>query len=109
MHVDQETASSGNLAKRPHARRAIGHGALEMRDAADHVDAQFEGALEVLSGVWVAIVAVLREGHELQVDIAGDAAFHLQQRLHRGQPVVADIDVGADGEQAARHGEVAVA
>ena len=35
--------------------------------------------------------------------------LHLEQRLDAEQPVVADIDMGADGEQALRHRKVAVA
>ena len=92
-----------------HARRAVRHRALEMRDAADDVDAHVERALEVLRGVWRAEIAVLREGDELQVDIGRDPSLHLEQRLDGGQPVVADIDMGADGEQALRHREVAIA
>ena len=50
----------------------VRHRALEMRNAADHVDALVERALEVLRGVRRAEIAVLREGDELQVDIGRD-------------------------------------
>ena len=55
-------------------RRAIRHRALEMRDAADDVDAHVERAVQVLAALGRAVVAVLREGDELQVDIGRDLA-----------------------------------
>ena len=56
-----------------------------------------------------AVVAVLREGDELQVDIGRDRLLHVEQRLDREQPVVADIDMGADREQPLADREVAIA
>ena len=64
----------GDLAERLQAARPVRHGALEMRDAADHVDALVERAVEVLRGVGRAEIAVLREGDELQVDVGRDLA-----------------------------------
>ena len=55
-----------------------------------------------------AIEAVLREGDELQVDIGRDLLLHVEQRLDRQQPVVAGVDMAADGEQAHRHRPVAI-
>ena len=65
MHVDPQAALRRELAELADGLGAIGHGALEMRDAADHVHAAIEGgddplgqragsragALEVLIGV----------------------------------------------------------
>ena len=56
-----------------------------------------------------AVVAVLRKGDELEVEVGRDLALDLEQRVDREQPVVADVDVAADREQPLRHGEVAVA
>ena len=56
-----------------------------------------------------AVVAVLREGDELQVEIGRDLRLHLEQRLDGEQPVVADVDMAADREQALRYRQVAVA
>ena len=50
----------------------VRHRALEMRDAADDVDALVERALEILRGGRRAEIAVLRKGDELQVDIGRD-------------------------------------
>ena len=47
-----------------------------------------------------AQIAVLRERDELQVEVRLNLLLHLQQRLDRQQPVVADIDVAADRQQA---------
>ena len=55
-----------------------------------------------------AVEAVLREGDELQVDIGRDRLLDVEQRLDREQPVVADVDMAADGEQAHRHRPVAI-
>ena len=75
MHVDHQPALRGDLAERGDAGGAVGHGALEMRDAADDVDAEVERAVEVLRRGRRAVVAVLRKGDELQVDIGRDRRF----------------------------------
>ncbi len=51
----------------------------------------------------------MREGDQLQRQIRADLLLDLQQGAHGEQPVVADIDVAADGQQAAADGPVAVA
>ncbi len=109
MHVDHQAALGGDLAELGDRARAVGHGALEMRDAADDVDAQVERADGVFARGRRTVEPVLREGDELQVDIGRDLLLHLEQRLDGKQPVVADIDMGADGEQAHRHRPVAIA
>src|SRR3546814_17353454 len=68
VHVHQQAAPGGDFAELPHRFRAVCHGALEMRDAAHHVDPLVERALQVLRRLGIAPVAVLREGAELQVD-----------------------------------------
>ena len=42
MQVDAQAALGGDLAQGAHRRRAVRHRALEMRDAADHLDAAIE-------------------------------------------------------------------
>ena len=46
MHIDQKSALGGQFAQRPNRSRALGHGALEMRDAADHIHAEIAGREE---------------------------------------------------------------
>ena len=108
MQVDHQAALCRDFAQFRHRARAVGHGALEMRDAADDVDAHVERADGVLARRRRAIEPVLREGDQLQVDIGRDRLLDVEQRLDRQQPVVADIDMGADGEQAHRHRPVAI-
>ena len=109
VDVDQQAALRCDLAERFEAARPVLHRALEMRDAADHVDALVERALEILRSIRRAVVAVLREGDELQVDIGSDLLLHLEQRVDGRQPVVADVDMRADREQPLGDGEVAIA
>ena len=47
MHVDAQAALGSEFAQDAHALGAIGHRALEMRNAADHVDALVERTLQV--------------------------------------------------------------
>jgi hypothetical protein len=96
------------FAQQPHARRAFAHRPLEMRDAADDVDAQIQRALQVVEAAAAAQHPVLRERDQLQVEIGRHAPLHVQQRLHREQRRVAGVHVAADGQQAARDGPVAV-
>ncbi len=80
-----------------------------MRNAADDVDAEIERALEIPRRIRRAEIPVLRKGDELQVEIGLHLLPHLEQRLDGEQPVVADVDMAADGEKALRHGEIAIA
>ena len=110
MHVDHQAALCGDLAERGDARGAVGHGPLEMRDAADHVDALVERALEILR----------RRSASGSSRPAGRrrAAGRYRARSRRftsssastaEQAVVADVDMAADGEQPLRDGEIAIA
>ena len=83
MHVDPQAALRRDLAQHAHRLRAFGHRALEMRNAADDVDALVERALEVVVRALGAQQAVLRKGDELQVEIRRDALAHLEQRIDR--------------------------
>ena len=101
MHVDQQPALGGDLAQARTEAAPILHGALEMRDAADDIDAEIEGANgDSASPLGAAIEAVLRKGDELQVEVGCDFLLHLEQGFDRQQPVIADIDMGADAPEA---------
>ncbi|MDT4818852.1 hypothetical protein FQZ97_519530 [compost metagenome] len=108
VHVDQLAALGRQLAQQLHAGRAVGHGALEMRNAADHVHALVERAREVVDAARRAQHAILRKGHQLQVDVGRHLALHLEQRIDREQAGVAGVHVRADRQQALGHGPVAV-
>ena len=56
-----------------------------MRDAADNVDAHVERPVEAADAVLGAVVAILREGDELEVDIGFDPLLHFQERFDRHQ------------------------
>ena len=109
MHVDAQAALGRDVAQHLDRARAVLHRALEMRNAADHVDALVERAVEILRGRRRAEIAVLRKRDELQVDIGRDLLLHVEQRIDRGEPIVADIDMAADREQALRDREIAIA
>jgi hypothetical protein len=66
-------------------------------------------AVEIGRRAGGAEIAVLRKGDELQIEIAADLPAHFEQRLDADQPVVAHVDMAADGEQPLRHREVAIA
>ena len=108
MHVHPQALFGGEFAQQSHRLRAIGHGALEMRDATDHVDPHRHGALQVVERRRTAQQAVLGEGHQLQVEVGCNLLLHLQQSLHRQQTVIADIDMGTDRQQTASNGPVAI-
>ena len=55
----------------------------------------------------VAQETVLGKGDELEVEEGGDLPLHLQQRLDRQKLIVADIDMAAHREAAARDGPAA--
>ena len=108
MHIDHQAAFGGDLAKLRHRARAVGHGALEMRNAANDVDAHVQRANGVFKRRGRAIESILRKGDQLQVDIGRDRFLDIEQRLDGEQPIVADIDVAAYGKQAHRHRPVAI-
>ncbi|MNN25578.1 hypothetical protein D3C81_1390560 [compost metagenome] len=108
MHVDHQPPLTGEFAQQAHGFRAVRHGALEMRDAAHHVDAHGDRALQIVEGAGTAQDAVLRERHQLQIEIRRHLPLDVEQRFDGQQARVADIDVRADGQQATRHGPVAV-
>ncbi len=102
MHVDGQAALGGDLAELLHRLRALRHGPLEMRDAADDIDALVEGPKQVLPRLRIAQESVLGEGDELEIEEGGDLPLHLQQGLDGQKLIVADIDMAADRQAAAR-------
>ena len=109
VHVHPQALPGREFAQDAHRFGTVGHGALEVGDAAHHVHAQGDGALQVGQRGGAAQQAVLREGHQLHVQVRRHAALHFQQRFHGQQAVVAHVHMGADSQQAARHGPVAIA
>ena len=109
MQVDHQSALGGDFAQRPHRSGAVGHRALEMRDAADDIHPEVERALEIAGGGRRTEIPVLREGHELQIEIRLHLRPDVDERFDGEQAVVADVDMAADRKQALRHGEVAIA
>ena len=109
VDIDGQTAIRRDAAEPAQRLGPRLHRAFEMRDAADHIDAHVERAQQVRFGVRTAQQAILRKGDQLQVDVRGHKAADLDQRLGRGQAVVADIDMGADGQQPLCHGQIAIA
>src|SRR4029077_15304763 len=91
VHIHHQPAPSRDLAQSKHRRRSIGHGALEMRDAADNVNAKVERALELGDRARRPPVAVLRKRNELQIEIGLHATLYLKQGLYCEQPRIAYI------------------
>ena len=79
-----------------------------MRDAADNVHAEVERALKVARRVGGTEIAVLGKRDELQIEIGLHPLFHIEQRFDGDQPVVANVNMAANGEQALRDSEIAV-
>jgi hypothetical protein len=109
MHVDHQPALCRDPAQRRDRSCAVFHGAFEMRDAADDIHPHVERAGQRRLGLGAAVIAVLREGDQLQVDIGRDPFAHLEQRLGGDQARVRDIDMAADRQQALGHRQIAIA
>ena len=108
MQIDAQAARSRDLAQCLHGGRAIGHGALEMRDAADDADALVERAGEIAGRRRRAQIAVLRKCHQFEIEIGGDLLLDVEQGIDGEQPVIADVDMAAHREHALRHREIAI-
>ena len=78
MHVDGETTVGSQAAQELDGPSSVFHRALEMRNAADHVDAAIERAVEVGCGGARAQIAVLGKRDELQVEVRRNALFHFE-------------------------------
>ena len=76
------------------------HCAFKMRDAAHHTHAHIQRADQVFAAIGAAVKPVLREGHQLQVDVGGDDALHLQHSRHAAQVVGRGVNMGAYRKQA---------
>src|SRR6185369_6657389 len=96
VQIDAKAARRGKFAQGPYRRCPIAHGALEMRDTADDLDALVERTLKVRDRPRCAIVAVLRKRHELDVQIGRQPTLDLGQGIDRQQPIVANVDMAAD-------------
>ncbi|MNV67797.1 hypothetical protein D3C71_1606110 [compost metagenome] len=65
MHVHAQAALCSQFAQDFDALGALGHGALEVRNAADHVHAQVQRTFQVVEPAGRSQHAVLREGDQL--------------------------------------------
>ena len=108
MHVHQQPALGGQLAQQPNAGSAIGHGALEVRNTADHVHALVQRAAQRVKRAGRPQQTILRKRHQLQIDVRRHAFFDVQHRVDRQQARVADIHMGADRQQPLGNGPVAI-
>ena len=109
MHVDHQAARGGDLAQLGDRARAVGHRALEMRNAADDVDAHVQRTNCAVARGRRPVEAILREGDQLQVDMVADLVAHRQERFDTLQPVlVGGVDMAADRKQAHRDSPVAI-
>ena len=82
---------------------------LEVRDRAHHVDAHVDRAAHQLLAAVERHDALLRKGDQLQLHLVADLLAQLEQRAHRAQLGVADVDVAAHeldavGQLPAQHG-----
>src|SRR5882724_2804215 len=89
MQIDAQAALGGKRAEEAHGFRALGHRALEMRDAAYDLDTHRDGASEIFKGSRTSQQPVLRKRDELEVEIGSDSSLDLEQRLDGEQAVVA--------------------
>ena len=69
VHVDPQAALGSQFAQQAHRFGPFGHGALEMRDAADHIHPEIQRPRHLLPGVGIAQVAVLGKGAKLEIDV----------------------------------------
>jgi hypothetical protein len=109
MHVDLQTALSRDFAERSDGCHSFRHGALEMGDAADDVDAPIKRSLQIRNGSRGAVVAVLGKGDELKIEVGRDAPLDLQQGIDGEKAIIAHVHMGPNGQQSLGHSEVAVA
>jgi hypothetical protein len=108
MQVDGKAAIRRDLAQPFHRPRAVRHGPFEMRDAAHHVHAHVERADQVFLRALGPEKTVLREGHQLQVDIGGNAFPDLQQRLDPDKGRGRHVHVAADRKKPLGHRQIAI-
>ena len=108
MHVDQQASLGGKFTQRSYRGSTISHGALKMWDTAHDIDTAVECCLQELDRTRAAQIAVLGKSHQLQIEIWLHALLYFEERIHCQQSRVTNVDMAADGEQAARHRPVAV-
>ncbi len=108
MHVDQQALLGRDLAEQFDTQCAISHRSFEVWNAADDVHARMQGSLEFGNGVRITQRAVLWKGDQLHVDVRRDAALDFEKGLDSQQAHIADVHMGANGQQAFSHSPVAV-
>ena len=99
MQVQHQATFCSDLSQPGHRPPAIGHGAFEMRDAADHIHAHIQRAQQVFFGSFRPIQTILRKGDQLQIDIRRNLFAHLQQRFDPDQRCSGHIHMRPDCQQ----------
>ncbi len=109
MDINGQATFGSNAAEFFKGCCAIGHGTFKMRNTAHNIKAHIERTIDQLNRAWRAVITVLREGHELEVNIR----LHLFANFdHRGcseQTRIANIDMAADGKQTLADRQIAIA
>ena len=108
MDVPHEAPLRRDPRKLPQRLRPFLHRPLEMRDAAHDIHAHVERPDHVVPAVRRPVEPVLREGHELQVDVPRHPPLHLQHRLHAAQVVRRRVHMRPDREKPHRRRPVAI-
>src|ERR1700755_1138090 len=109
MQIDSQAALGRDPAKGLHRGGPVRHGAFEVRNASDNINAHVEGAIQGGDGARAAEKAVLGDGDELKVSGRFAALPYVEKRLDGKQPWVAHIYMTANGEQTLSDGEIAIA
>ncbi|MCY1355745.1 hypothetical protein D9M69_421810 [compost metagenome] len=101
MHVDRRVIALRQLEHHVDMAHGIGPVQLVVRAAADHVRAHVHGLDHQLARALRLQDALLREGHDLQVEQVLVLGLELQQRLHPDQALdQVDVGMGADRDGA---------
>src|SRR5687767_9186184 len=79
-----------------------------MRNSTDNLDPQIQCANCIRCRSGISIKTVLRKGNELQVEVGSDFLLHFQKCFNGKQPIVTDVDVAANCEEAHGHCPIAV-
>ena len=93
QHRDPAAVLRGERAHPAYVLAGLGVGVLDPRDAADDVGAEVDRLADQVLRAGVAEQAVLREGHDLQVDHAAELLAQREQRDHALEPRLG-VDVG---------------
>ncbi len=108
MHINHQASPGGDLAKEAHRVGPRLHGALKMRNAADHIHPHIQRPAQVDLRGRVSENAILRESHELQIKVGGHLLAHIYQRLNASQRIIANINMAANRAEPHAHRQIAI-